>query len=382
MTQYEIDPMDVSFEPLAGSTFSNFMRLLAQNRFKIGMVGVPRTLYSAVMCAALSPLNLYEKIHCDKQIQSTAIDNPPIFIFGHWRSGTTYLHNLMSKNKEFAYPTTFQTVTPGLFLCFEKLVKPIVASSLPPKRPQDDIKLGADLPQEEEYGIGNLSPYSFYNGWCFPHNLDYYYNFVVMDNLSQQTIDNWKEVYLYYLRKLTLSHDGKRLILKNPANTSRVKLLLEMFPDAKFIHIYRNPFHTYLSMMRDIQAEMTLYCVQQPMDLAVFEHAMVNLYNRMFEKYYQDKPHIPNGNLIELRYEDLIAQPYDEIERVHQTFDLPGFTKTKSSLQRYITAQRKVKTHSYAIDNDLEEKIYQYFKTTIDRWGYTPRTITLPDIAK
>lgn len=208
MTHYKIDPMDVTFEPLAGSTFTNFLRLLAQNKFKIGMIGVPRTLYSAAMSLALSPLNVYEKIHCDKEIKKTVIEKSPLFIIGHWRSGTTYLHNLLSQNDMFAYPTTFQTVTPGLFLCFESIIKPMVAASLPPKRPEDDIALGADLPQEEEYGIGNLSPYSFYNGWCFPRNVHYYYNFVTMENVPQRTVDSWKNIYLYYLKKLTLSHDG------------------------------------------------------------------------------------------------------------------------------------------------------------------------------
>jgi hypothetical protein len=370
MTNYKIDPMDVTFEPLAGSTFTNFLRLLAENKFKIGMIGVPRTLYSAAMSLVLSPMNLYEKIHCGKEIKSTVIDKSPLFIIGHWRSGTTFLHNLLSQNELFAYPTTFQTVTPGLFLCFEDFVKPIVAASLPAKRPEDDIALGADLPQEEEYGIGNLSPYSFYNGWCFPRNVHYYYKFVTMENVPKETVENWKTVYIYYLKKLTLSHGGKQLILKNPANTARVKLLLEMFPDAKFIHIYRNPFYCFLSMMRDIEKEMTLYCVQQPQDHSIFESAMVNLYNKMFEKYFVEKLHIPNGNLIEIRYEDLTTNPYHEIEKIHNALGLPGFEACRPNLERYIASQRNVKTHKYILDDQLKHKIYRYFKTTIDMWGY------------
>ena len=145
MTDFKVDPMDVSFEPLAGSTFTNFLRLLAENKFKIGIVGIPRILYSAAMSLILSPFNIFERISCNKEINNAVIEKSPIFIIGHWRSGTTFLHNLLSQNKLFAYPTTFQTVTPGLFLCFENIIKPIVASSLPPKRPEDDIVLGADI---------------------------------------------------------------------------------------------------------------------------------------------------------------------------------------------------------------------------------------------
>ena len=370
MSDYKIDPLNTSFEPLAGATLVNLLRLFAQNKFKIGLIGIPRVIYSTALSFVLSPLNLYEKLRFDKKIKNTKIEKPPIFIIGHWRSGTTYLHNLITQNTLFSYPTTFQTITPGLFLRFEKLIKPIVASSLPPKRPQDDIDLGADLPQEDEYGIGNLSPYSFYHGWCFPKNFSNYYNFVLMENNSERIVDDWKKIYLYYLKKLTLYHKGKQLILKNPSNTGRVKLLREMFPDAKFIHIYRSPYYTFLSMKRNIEKEMTLYCLQKPGDSLEFEKALVDLYNGMFENYFKEKKLINNGNLAEVRYEDLITQPLKEVERIYRELDLPGFNENKERLEKYIKTQKNVRTCKYNIDEELKNKIYNYFKFTIDQWGY------------
>ena len=280
----KIDPLYITYEPLAGSTFTNLMRLLAQNHFKVDIIGIPRVLYSTIMSLSLFPLGIYEKIWLNNKIKEIVIDNQPIFIIGHWRSGTTFLHNLIAQDSNFAFPTTFQTVTPGIFIKFEKIIKPLVDSSLPSKRPEDDVDLGVDLPQEEEYAMGNISPYSFYNGWCFPQNMEFYNRFVCMENVSKKIIEEWKEVYLYYLKKLTLYSKGKQLILKNPSNTARVKLILEMFPDAKFIHIYRNPYHTFLSMKRNIEKEMILYCVQKPRNEKIIENTMVNLYNKMHEK--------------------------------------------------------------------------------------------------
>lgn len=289
MTDFKINPLDISFEPLAGSTFINLLRLLIQNNFKVGLIGIPRIIYSIALSLFLSPLNLFKKITCNKKIGNTRIDKPPIFIIGHWRSGTTYLHNLMSQNLDFGFPSTFQTITPGLFLKFEKQIKPIVAASLPPTRPQDIIILGVDLPQEDEYGIGNISPYSFYHGWCFPKNRDFYYSFVHFDGVSKYRVDDWKKTYLYYIKKVSLYNNGKQLVLKNSSNTGRVKLLLELFPNAKFIHIFRNPYYVFLSMKRNIEKEMTLYCVQKPADQENFEMAMVKMYNRMYEKFLEEK---------------------------------------------------------------------------------------------
>ncbi|MGC9308500.1 MAG: sulfotransferase family protein, partial [Thermoplasmatota archaeon] len=272
---WTLDPFEVTFTPLAGSTFTNLLRLLVQNRFRVDAVGMPRVLYSLLMSFLLGPLNLLEKLRYDDAIRGMRLEEPPVFIVGHWRSGTTFLHNILSQDSQFAFPTTFQTVTPGLFLRFEKLVKPIVAASLPEKRPEDNVDLGPDLPQEEEYAMGNLSPYAFYNGWCFPRNMSFYHRYVCMDDVPPGQVTEWKQMYHYFLQKVALAGGGRRLVVKNPANTARVKLLLEMYPEAKFVHIYRNPYHVYLSMKRNIETEMTLYCVQSPPDWSTVERQMI-----------------------------------------------------------------------------------------------------------
>jgi len=366
----EIDPFNVTFTPLPGSTLTNLLRLLAQNRFRIDAVGIPRILYSIAMSAAMSPLNVLERIRFGRKINDTEIKKPPVFIIGHWRSGTTYLHNLLSQNPNFAYPTTFQTVTPSVFFFFFKLIKPMVESSLPPTRPEDNVPLGADLPQEEEYAMGNLCPYSFYNGWCFPRNMEFYYRFVCMENVPEKAVEEWKRAYLYYLKKVAFAGGGRQLVLKNPSNTARIKLLLDMFPDAKFVHIYRNPYHVFLSMKRDIESEMPLYCVQQPGDDDFIERAMADLYNQMFEKFFKERGSIPDGNFTSVKYENLIARPLDEVERVHKELGLPGFEENRDTFAGYIDAQKEIKPHVYNIDKQLKEKIYNYWKYTIDRWGY------------
>ena len=33
----------------------------------------------------------------------------------------------------------------------------------------------------------------------------------------------------------------KRIVLKSPAHTARVRVLLELFPKARFVHIIRDP---------------------------------------------------------------------------------------------------------------------------------------------
>ena len=139
---------------------------------------------------------------------------------------------MLTLDNNFGYCTTFQTTAPSVFLGCEKIIKPIVAASIPDKRPMGNADLGVDFPQEEEYGLGALSPYGYYNGWCFPKNMKYYNKFVCMDDVPQGVIEERIDTYLYFLKKVTLYRNVTRLTMKNPANTARIKILLEMFPKA------------------------------------------------------------------------------------------------------------------------------------------------------
>lgn len=370
INDFDVSPFNVTFEPLAGSTFTNFIKLLVQNRFKVDPVGIPRLLYSTLMCTVQSPLNIIEKHFYNKNIQDLKFVKPPLFIIGHWRTGSTYLHNLLSLDNNFAFPTTLQTVIPGSFVKFTKLMYPIVAGSLPETRPQDDVALGAELPNEEEYAMGNLSRFSFYHGWCFPKNMDKYNDYIDFKDVPQSEIDEFIEIYLEFLKKVAYVNDNKMLLIKNPSNTARIKLLLELFPDAKFIHMIRNPFHVFLSMQRNVEKEMPLYTLQNPPKWEVFEHAIVDVYKRMYAKYFKEKELIPPGNHADVRYENLIKRPMQELEQLYHNLELNDFANTKTKFKAYIASQKDIRLFKYDIDAPTKQKIYSYLKDNIDLWEY------------
>jgi len=363
---------DVVYEPLAGASLTNILRLLAQNRFKISARYMPRFLYVIMLSSVISPFRIAERIKFDGKIRKTTIAHPPVFIVGHWRSGTTYLHNLLSLDKNFGYCTTFHSVIPGAFITGEKVLKPIVSSSIPETRPMDNVPMGADLPQEEEYATGAFTLYAYYNGWCFPRNMGLYNKYICMDNVPQAAVREWKDTYNYLLKKLTFFWGGKRLVLKNPSNTGRIKLLLEMFPDARFIHIYRNPYTLFPSMVKFMVKVLPRYCVQKPIEREEMENIIMDVYITLYEKYLAERSLIPNGNLVEVRYEDLIEQPLSELERIYNTLNLGGFEENKSTFKEYLAAQSSIETSKYKLDEETKERIYESWKFAFDAFGYEP----------
>ena len=97
---------------------------------------------------------------------------------------------------------------------------------------------------------------------------------------------------------------------------------------------------------------------------------MVELCKRMFKKYFEEKKLIPPGNLVETRYEDFIKNPLEEMKCIYSELNLPGFKRSENKFKSYIKSQEKIKTSKYVINEELKNKIYSYFKETIDLWGY------------
>ncbi|DAC72889.1 MAG TPA: sulfotransferase [Thermoplasmata archaeon] len=356
--------------PLPGYTLPNFLRLLTQNKFNIDAQYIPRMIYSLTLSTVMLPFYIKERFQYDRRTDQTEITNSPLFIIGHWRSGTTYLHNALSMDKNLGYFTTFQAYLPGVFLGSEKVFKPLVASSIPKKRPMDDVAMDAEFPQEDQYAIGAFSPYSYYHGWCFPKNMELYNNSVCMDGVQKDTIDEWKRYYLYLLKKITLHQKGKQLVLKNQDNTGKIKILLEMFPNSKFIYLYRNPYDLYFSMMKFMRVTIPRYCIQKPPKIEDIEDSMMDLYARMVQKYIKEREHIPKGNLVQVRYEDYITQPLQEIEHIYEALHLEGFRDAEPAFRSYIRSQKSIKTDRYIMNDDIKQKIKKKWGFAVKEFGY------------
>ena len=78
-----------------------------------------------------------------------------MYILGHWRSGTTYLFNVMSQDKQFAYFDAVSVFTHNNFLLMGKLLRKLLAKSMPDKRPMDNIKYTTSHPSN----INSFFPY-------------------------------------------------------------------------------------------------------------------------------------------------------------------------------------------------------------------------------
>lgn len=354
-------------QPLAGGTVTNWLTMLAENGFRVHPRYMARFAYITMLTFITAVPRMMERKKYDREIERVEVK--PVFIVGHFRGGTTYLHYLMSHDVGMSYVSTFQTMLPDNYIFMEKFFKKILSDSLPETRPMDDIKMAAENPYEEEYAVANLSPYSFYHGWYFPRKMREYFDKYVLFNVPDNVIRKWKEVYSRVLKKAAYKMGRERVILKNPPNTGRIKQLVEMHPDAKFIHLYRNPYKVFSSTMNLYRGIMPLFSLQE-YDMEEIEENVFYFYRTMYEKFFREKHLIKSENYVEIRYEDFVREPLKTLEHIYSSINLPDFEKSKGRFKDYISSQNDYIPNKHTIDRDLKDRIYSHWHDTIDRWGY------------
>ena len=329
---------------LSGSSFPNIIGLLYKNRFQVSIAYLPRVMYVLATTFLLIPLQIIEFCLYHRKIKKTIIAKDPIFIIGHWRSGTTYLHNLLTQDKQFAFPATYQCFLPGVFLTGGRFMKAIHKRNLPPTRPMDNVKMHPDFPQEEEFAMSSLTSFSYYQTLFFPNGmLAFFRSYALMLGIS---IKKWEGEYLYFLKKVSCRNQGRQLILKNPVNTVRIKYLIKLFPQAKFIYIHRNK-EAVLRSSYKLYADLFTINTFQALPALPPKENILEIYNEMLLQYEKQKEHIPKNNLIEVSYDELVTDPFAVACKIYSGLNIDSQDPAHVSLKRYISAEASYECNSY-----------------------------------
>ena len=99
-----------------------------------------------------APFRWMQSIYISFRIRSVSFyENEPVFVIGHWRSGTTHLHYLLSQDNQFSYLEAFQAFFFRVAFVSKTFMRPLLNYFMPSTRPQDNIKINASAPTEEEH---------------------------------------------------------------------------------------------------------------------------------------------------------------------------------------------------------------------------------------
>lgn len=323
------------------------------------------------VCRLLSVLAPMQERRYQKLLANQPLKHDPVFILGHWRSGTTFVHNVLSCDKRFGYCTTYQTVFPHLMMFGQPFFKKNMSWLMPDHRPTDNMELAVDLPQEEEFALSNMCPYTFYNFWFFPRYFEEYADkYLLFEKITPDELQKWEESFHKLIKISLWNTGGEQFLSKNPPHTGRVRELVKMFPNAKFIYLMRNPYTVFESTRSFFTNTV------QPLKLEEWtneqiEQCILTNYSRLYDRYQADKHLIPEGNLIEVKFEDFEADALAATKHIYNVLSLPGWSTAEPAIAQYVGSKKGYKKNKYQYAERTRELVEKHWAHALSDWGYT-----------
>lgn len=354
---------------LSGTTLVNLYRLLRDNRFHIDVKQYPVVLLILVLIVLNTPFILLEKWIYKKRIQSTKVIQP-VFILGYPRSGTTHLIYQLSMDPQFAWCRTFEALSPHVMILLGPFLREISEVALPKKRPMDNMPMGSDLPMEEEFAIANMGMESMAHALYFPKQFtSYTKRFTRFKDKFEKV--SWQKNHYFLLQKLTYQNPGKQLILKSPFDTARIPELLELYPDAKFIHIVRNPYSVYSSNKRLYQKILPQLALQQISDHAMERH-IKDTYEIVYHRFLEASALLTKSQLYQIKYEAFIGHEHEVIKDIYNHFGILGAEDAAIRIRSENNATKSYNTNAYTLTREEEEEISRQWAFSFKAFGYSP----------
>ena len=358
------------FHVFGGIPFGGWLTLLRRQRFAVDPPYWPR----AALITLGSLTNSLQRRREDR-LHGAAVAaqtvRPPLFILGHWRTGTTHLHNLLAVDRQFAFPNNYQVCYPYTFLTTEASGARF-GFLFPDTRPQDNVRMTLAEPQEDEFALCVATGLSPYIGWAFPRRWAHYDRYLTFHGVPTEEVERWKGAFVFFLKKLTLKY-GRPLLLKSPPHTCRVRLLLELFPDARFVHIHREPFTVFQSMRKLFKTAIPGMRLQVSEDRHL-DAWILRTYRTMYDVFFEERGLIPPGRYHEVCFEELEKDPVGQLRQVYRGLGLDGFDAVEPPLRRYLDSLAGYRKNEYAdLPPELRRRVADEWRRCFAEWGYPVR---------
>jgi hypothetical protein len=306
---------------------------------------------------------LYQRVLDQLELKS------PLFLVGHWRSGTTLLHELLAPDEHFAAPSTYACFNPDQFLLAHHHAPP----SRRLARPSGDMTISASSPQEEEFALLCMGATSPYEAFVFPSALRQFETLCDPDLFEHAQELRWNDAIAWILKATAhVCGADKRLLIKSPANSFRIARLSRLFPGAMFIRLVREPCAVFASTLKLWQSMWERYALAAPLVQEVLVQRILETRIALERKLQSALRTLPADKIATVRYEDLVADPCGTIERLYDRLALGDPSPLLPKVSAYMAQNPPLATHSAKTPsaNDWRPLVQSRWPEMFDEFGY------------
>ena len=160
-----------------------------------------------------------------------------------------------------------------------------------------------------------------------------------------------------------------RLVLKSPPHTCRLPVLNEMFPNARFVNMVRNPCDVLVSTMRMWTSLYACHGYQHP-TLAGLADRVLATFAHMHDRLEATRDLLGPDRLVDVRYEDLLRDPPAQVRRVYEQLSLGEFAPVAGAITAYTAARSSYSPTRHECPDALRAEIHHRCRPYLDRYGY------------
>ncbi len=353
-------------------TVSAWLTLLRDNGFAITPSRIPLAMSVSAATVANSLLAGAQSLFWKRRIEATPLPDNPIFVVGHWRSGTTLLHELLALDPRHTYPDTYACLAPSHFLVSRYLVPWWLQLLMPKRRPMDNVRVGWKQPQEDEWALCLLGQPTVYRTIAFPRRLPQCPRSLALRDLPPTALQHWDQTLIQFLKSVMVGQDGARLVLKSPTHTARIEHLRALFPQARFVHVVRDPLTVFPSTMRLWSKLATDHGLQLPAEHEL-EKYVLDTFVQMYEAFESQRRAIPAAQICDVHYEQLVADPVGQLRTIYQQLGLGNFQDVRPRLEQRAEAMSDYQVNRYEVSDELRRRIESRWQDFCERYGYGMR---------
>jgi hypothetical protein len=310
----------------------------------------------------------------------------PVFIIGNPRSGTTFLHRLISLDSEHFRPIllweiifapsivqrkvwgSLRKIDRWLGYPVRNIVRRVEAKLFNPNKMH---RIRLRMPEEDEYLMMHLGT-TILGGlvFGFPEESE---PFVRFDEcLSQNEKEHAIAFYKRCIQRHLYYHGQKCIFIsKNPFFSPKVDTLLKVFPDAFIIYLIRNPLKAVPSFASLSAFWWHIFC-DTKVDYPYPEFIMETM--RYWYRYpLQRLEKEPTSRYMVMRFEDMVSNPRKAVESICECVGVeitPAYTRI---LDEETEKSRQYKsTHKYSLEviGYTREQIIHEFSDVFHKWQF------------
>ena len=304
----------------------------------------------------VEPLAYLQQIWYGRKLKQVVLPSNPVIVIGHWRSGTTYLHTLLGADPQFATARNSLICAPQVALLLKPIIETLLKHFITCYRPIDNVSWNATSPQEDEVGLARLTADTNMLGVTLPQ--DYRENF-------KRTVLRWTNDYekqLNYFSRLTWLHSGpgkSTLLIKNPAHTARIPLLLKLFPSARFILLKRQRQDSVGSLVLVKQRLHALVSLQQAPNQCHLAEESLQCHAALLHAFERDRHLLGEKQLVEVDYDQLIKDPFGTIGSIYNQLEIPHTEISQHTIKAKIEELSSYKRHQTLALNPTAAELIQ-----------------------